>query len=191
MDLRMILEVSALIAGLSVLGKGVITDIKERRFPLNDFIQAMGLGCIYQCLRMEGIELDQFSWLFLFVIFNILGIGIHNFLKISAGDLKFLSVMILFLDLKEPDILLVLIISILGIGLAWAFFWPILHYRDISKIKEHYKMELWNLKSFLYTKQTITDISMLEGEELKKQTHPFTVQLYLALLITLAVSIFS
>lgn len=187
MELKNIVEISALLAGLVVLGKGVITDIKERRFPINDFLQAFGLGCIFQCLRMDGFSLDQFSWIFLFILFNIIGIVVHQLVKISAGDLKFLSVMILFLDLKDPKTLILLMILILIIGLLWVIFWPILHYHDLTKIKEHYNMEFWNLRSFIYTKQTITDISSLQGEELKKQTHPFTVQLYLALLITIAV----
>lgn len=189
MELKNILELSTLFAGLFVLGRGVISDIRNRQFSNDDFLQAIGIGCIYQYVSMESLELEQFSWIFLFLIFNLVGILAHHFVKISAGDLKFLSVMILFLDLNDPRTLPLLIVSILIIGGMWMIFWPIIHYHDFNQVMQHYKAELWNLRSFIYTKQTITDISDLQGEELKKRTHPFTVQLYLALLSTMVISL--
>lgn len=186
-----ILKIACFLSGHFVLCKGVIRDIKERRFSLNDFLQAAGLGLLYQLFLMEGLSWDQINGFILFLIFNIASIFIYQRVKISAGDLKFLSVSILFLDLHDPSVLILYMLCVIGIGLLWFLFWPWIHYHSLSEIKEHYQMEFWNIRSFIYTQQTISDLSNLEGDELKKRSHPYTVQLYLALVLTTIGPIFA
>lgn len=157
---------------------GVWIDIKIRKFPNRCLLLILVLGSIY-----SGIN-HQFNQAFLlFLAINFVGIFAHQLGILSAGDIKFTSTFVFFLN-GSASALLILISCILVIGLGVGFIAPYFRYDNKDELKSHYQQELNNIRLFIYTgKAPITKSDDLETW--KKSTYPFTVQLLCAFILTL------
>lgn len=172
-----------LMLAICIMSYGAYQDIKTRKFPNKVCMIAFFLGLLY-----SGMNSHIFPSLFLFIFMNIIGVFAHEKKFLNPGDVKFISICMFFLNTNDWKVILCFIINILIIGLGYGLIYPILHYKTRDEMKEHYITEIKNITYFIYLKSPVVSKKYENDEEMKNNTHPFTVQLLCSFLLTLSLN---
>ena len=175
------MELLTMIASLLIMGTGVIEDIQSRKFPNRILVCCIALGLLNSLIRGQAVQA-----FFIFLAINFLGILAYEFKLLSPGDVKFASVCIFFLDLSSVGSIVVFLTSILAIGLGYGLLYPMFRYSSREERRAHYRSEIDHLRYFVYSPGIVSK-TYATHEQMKENTHPFTLQLYIAFLITVAV----
>ena len=177
MDIVENVKVVYLILALIGMGLGVRTDIRERKFPNGILVDTILLGILfglYSGHLMESI--------IGFLLLNILGIFFHRYHLISAGDMKFLSVIFLFINILDVNTCLMYLVFIcVCAGIQFYYF-----YRKTNRsLIQEFKKGLFSVKALaLFKINTFSELKFENKKEMLDKTVPLTLPMYLAFVLT-------
>lgn len=171
---RLVLMVSANI----IMLLGVRRDCKERKFPNEYLLCLIAIGVMY-CLSsgflMEG--------LFGFFIVNLIGVFFHKWNLMAAGDMKFLSSLFLFINIRDWQSCIMLIAYMLLVTMVMGFFF---YKRNNKNMSEEMKRQMTAYKAlFMYRLNLFEKNEFKTKEEMLEKTIPFTEPMFIAFLLTL------
>ena len=178
MDIVQIVKLVYLILGMIGMGFGVYTDIRERKFPNSILVDVIVVGLLYALYSGHLLES-----IFGFILMNIIGVFFHRYHLISAGDMKFLSVIFLFISIRDIDLCMTFLLALLVTMLA--YFCSFYRQRNMSLLQE-IKKGLFSIKALLLFKiNTFSELKFDSKKEMLEKTVPMTLPIYIAFVITM------
>lgn len=177
MEITEIVKLILLLSSFIIMGNGVYTDIKERKYPNSNILGTIILGLFY------GISSGHvWESLFGFLIINIFGVFLHKYNLMSSGDMKYLSTIFLFISIRNIPLCIILMIYMLIMTFLVGH---VLYNKSNEEINNDLKQELDSYKFLLmYRINTFEKKEYKNKTELLKYSIPFTLPLYLAYILT-------
>lgn len=174
------MEKIVLVLAIATMISAVYIDIQKRKFPNQLFLLLIVLGITYKSQLFRDISLIGLPFT-LFLVFNICGIFFHKYKIIAPGDMKFFSVFPFFIDWNEKtSLFFLLVISLTALIFSFARIYK--REKSVIKVLTNFKYQLLELKIFMLSKVRISpDYSQID----KKEGFAFTLQLFIAFVITL------
>lgn len=180
-DYKEIVEIVLLISSIIIMGKGVLCDIKERRYPNSILMSTIVIGIFYSFYSGRIMES-----IIGFIIVNIIGIIFHKYKLMASGDMKYLSTLFLFISIRDIQSCLMLIAFMLVIALIQGY----IFYRKLNvDIKNEMKKQMFAYKAlFLYRINTFSRLDFNSKDEMLEKSIPFTMPMYFAYVLTIIIS---
>ncbi len=178
---RFVLNSIVLSAGLIILACGFFQDLSSRKCP-NGIIEAGFLaGILYAWLAGHFL-----ASLITLILLNIMGLLFFKYRIMSAGDMKYLSLTVLFFN---PFCFKELACFILFLFLFSLLYDMTARNKNVKQILTEIKQGITSLKLLIYRINPCKKLEMenMSKEEKIRETLPFTLPIYLALVLTLAV----
>ena len=181
-------EIVLLITSIIVMGLGVRSDWKLRKFPNQVLLSIFILGLIYGAYAGHLVES-----VFGFLIANLIGIFFYTHHMMAPGDMKYLSTIFLFISIRHYQTCVILIIYMLISGVIMGYFFYKRTCTNTKEMTEKLKNELTTYRAFvlyhinLFHQVKSSDFS--NTEEMLANTMPFTLPMYTAFVATVLTAI--
>ena len=181
-NITFVVQLVLLLASFILMGYGVWTDIKERRYPNSILLSTIIVGLVYAVVSHQIVEA-----IVGFLIVNLIGIFLHKFSLMSPGDMKYLSSLFLFISLTDIRSCMMLLAYMVVITLVLGYYF----YKKLEKnMGEELKKEMKAYKMlFMFRVNTFSSLKYENKEEMLEKTMPFTLPIYLSFILTFATNL--
>lgn len=166
-------RITLLLSSYILMGVGVIHDIKDRRYPNTILGSIIILGLVYA--MYSGHLLESIIGFFLI---NVMGIICHKYRFISAGDMKYLSTIFLFISIRDYMTCIFLMVYMLFITFIFGYYF---YKRNNKNYSEELKKQMFSYKAlFMFRINTFSNFDYKSKEEMLKKSIPYTLPIYLS-----------
>lgn len=172
-----------LISSIIVMGLGVHSDRKLRKFPNQILLSIFIIGIAYGIIGGHILES-----IFGFIVANVIGVLFYKHHIMASGDMKFLSTIFLYISVLNIPVCLTLIGYMLLFSVFIGYFFYKRNYDTKEEIVDKLKGELASYKMlFMYRTNTFHQTKTEDfnsREEMLQKTIPFTLPMYLGYVAT-------
>lgn len=178
MQLTEMIKTILLLSSIAVMGIGIFHDIKYRTFPNIVLFSIILLGIGYSAFAGHVLES-----IFAFLFINLFGILLHKYRLLSPGDMKYLSTIFLYINIRDiPSCILFILYITISISVQSYLF-----YRHNGRtLKREALKGIRSIKTLLFYKvNTFSDLQFESHEEMMLKTMPFTVPMYVGFLLVI------
>lgn len=177
MQITEIVRLVLLFSSFILMGIGVYTDIKERKYPNSILFSTILIGFVYALFSGHIVQS-----IFGFLLINVFGIAFHKYKLMSAGDMKYLSSVFFYLNIMNfSSSIMFIIYTLLVTSFIGYRFYRKLDYNIPKKLKS----ELFSYKALIvYRINTFSEHTYSSKEEMLEKSLPFTLPIFLAFILT-------
>ena len=156
-----------------LLSYGAYSDWKTRKFPNWIFLLTFIVGLFY-CWIAEQIGQGMLG----FILLNCIGLFFHKYHLVAPGDMKYISLVFLFVNMFDGIKVLIYVIALVVWSLFLGF---IYYYHQNKKMGEEFKKGFRDMFLFFTMRVPMPQVN-LEGnvEEIRERTFPLTLPMYFA-----------